>query len=271
MEQITKSTRLIKRVQQRMALAVWGQKIFVSFCITLGVYLALMLFSRFSGYLSDWFTLPSLGVVAVGTIVLSIILFRKPDNEQAARLIDQNQKTKDLFLTVTMLEEAIGNYKPLVIQDAEQQAVKIQPAQVVPFVWARRFAICCSAGLVLFLLLESDFRKMVPGKKLENAETLAARQKSLGSQWRKRAEENMKSMMMKTDQAQKFGGMSKEEGMQKWSKELQEGSTQSLMKEMEELKEKLQRLQKETDPVKREQLKNEIQKKMKEMESFARE
>lgn len=332
MEPMTKSTRLIDRVQQRLSLAVYGLKVFVSFCISLGVYLAAMLFSRFSGYLTDWFTLPSLGVVAVGTVLLSFILFRKPDKEQAARLIDQKQKTRDLFLTVTLLDEAMGNYKPLVVQDAEQQAMNIQPAQVVPFVWAKRFSICCSAALLLFLLLEytpqfdpfgkvqaaeveqekvkefqntkkatkarlaelknkdngendeeskdvklavenlkSDFRKMVPGKKQKNAKTLAAHQKSLGGQWRKRAEENMKNMMMKTDQAQKFGAMSKAEGMQKWSKELQEGSTQSLMKEMEELKDQLQRLQKETDPVKREQLKNEIQKKMKEMESFARE
>ncbi|MDF1744516.1 MAG: hypothetical protein P1V19_12540, partial [Gimesia sp.] len=46
---------------------------------------------------------------------------------------------------------------------------------------------------------------------------------------------------------------------------------QSLTKEMNDLKDQLQRLMKETDPVKREQLKNEIQKKIKEMESFARE
>jgi hypothetical protein len=40
---------------------------------------------------------------------------------------------------------------------------------------------------------------------------------------------------------------------------------------MDELKDQLQRLMKEKDPVKREKLQNEIQKKLKEMESFARE
>ncbi|MFI4850353.1 MAG: hypothetical protein ACIAZJ_14695 [Gimesia chilikensis] len=332
MEQMTKSNRLIERVQRRLALAVWGRALFVSFVISASLYLALMLFSRLTGYWTGWFPLESISSVAIGTLVLSAILFRRPDREQAARLIDQRQGTKDLFLTVTMLEQAVGNYKPLVAQDAEKQAQKIKPAQVVEFAWAKRVGWVCASTLVLFLTLQyapqldpfgevqaaeieqekvkefqkekkatkarmaelknkdngagdeeskdvklavenlkSDFRKMTPGKKQENAKTLAGHQKSLGGKWRQRAEENMKSMMMKADQAQKFGGMSKDDGMKKWSKELQEGSTQSLTKEMDELKDQLQRLMKEKDPVKREKLQNEIQKKLKEMESFARE
>ncbi|WP_339728185.1 hypothetical protein [uncultured Gimesia sp.] len=332
MEDMKKTTQLIERVQRRLSLALWGRALFISFVYVLTAYLALLLFSRFSGYLREWFPPESLGVVLIGTLVLSFVLFRKPEKEQAARLIDQNQGTKDLFLTVTMLEQAIGNYKPLVIQDAEKKAAKIQPAAIVGFEWQKRLATSCAGALVLFLVLEyapqldpfgevqaaeveqekakefqntkkatkarlaelknkdtgesdeesknvkmavqnlkSDFRKMKPGKKQENSKALAGHQKSLGGKWRKIAEEKMKSLMMKANQSQKFGGMSKNEGMKKWSKELQEGSTQSLMKEMDELKEQLQRLAKETDPVKREQLKNEIQKKMKEMESFARE
>ncbi len=332
MEQMEKSNHLIERVQRRLALALWGRKLFVSFVITLTAYLVALLFSRFSGYLRDWFPPESVGIVLVGTLLLSCLLFRKPGKEQAARLIDREQGTKDLFLTVTMLENAVGNYKPLVALDAEKKAGKIKPADVVGFKWGRRLSVTCGGLLVLFILLQytpqfdpfgkvqaaeveqekakefestkkatkarlaelknkdtgendeeskdvkmavenlkSDFRKMTPGKKQENTKTLAGHQKSLGGKWRKIAEENMKSLMMKTDQTQKFGGMSKNNGMQKWNKELQEGSTQSLTKEMDELKEKLERLMKETDPVKREQLKSEIQKKLSEMESFARE
>ncbi|QDT42964.1 hypothetical protein Pan241w_30590 [Gimesia alba] len=332
MEDMKKSTQLIERVQRRLSLALWGRSLFISFVCVLTAYLALLLFSRFSGYLREWFPPESLGIVVLGSLVLSFILFRKPEKEQAARLIDQNQGTKDLFLTVIMLEKAIGNYKPLVIQDAEKKATKIKPATIVGYQWQKRLATSCAGAVLLFLVLEyapqfdpfgevqaaeveqekakefqstkkatharlaelknkdtgqsdeeskdvkmavenlkSDFRKMTPGKKQENTKTLAGHQKSLGGKWRKIAEEKMKSLMMKADQSQKFGGMSKNEGMKKWNKELQEGSTQSLMKEMDELKEQLERLTKETDPVKREQLKNEIQKKMKEMESFARE
>lgn len=332
MKQLKKSDNLIEAVRRRLALAVWGRKLFVSFVFSLAVYASLLLFSRFSGYIRDWFTLESVSLVFVTALLLSFVLYRKPSKEQAARLIDQNQGTKDLYLTVTMLEEAVGVYKPLVLKDAEKKAEKIKPANIIGFEWGKRLAVSCAGAVGLFLVLQyapqfdpfgkveaavieqektkefqdlkkatkarmaelknkddgnedeeskdvkmavknlkSDFRKMKPGKKKENANTLAGHQKSLGGKWRKIAEEKMKSMMMKTDQAQKFGGMSKEGGMKKWNKELQEGSTQSLTKEMDDLKEKLQRLTKETDPVKREQLKNEIQKKMKEMESFARE
>lgn len=332
MESMDKSNHLIQQVQRRLAIASWGRSLFVAFVCSLSAYLAVLLYSRFSGYLRDWFTLESAGVVLIATFLLACLIYRKPGKEQAARLIDQSQGTKDLFLTITMLESAVGNYKPLVVKDAEQKAGKIRPAQIVSFEWGKRLAVSCAGAVCLFLVLQyapqfdpfgkveaaeiekekvkefvsskkatkarmadlknkdngegdeeskdvkmavenlkSDFRKMKPGKKQQNSKTLAGHQKSLGGKWRKIAEEKMKGLMMKSDQAQKFGGMSKNEGMKKWNKELQEGSTQSLTKEMDELKEQLKRLMKETDPVKREQLKNEIQKKLKEMESFARE
>lgn len=332
MDDMQKTKQLIERVQRRLTLAAWGRSLFVSFLCVGTLYLTCLLFSRFSGYLREWFIPESVGAVLIGTLILSFLLFRKPDKEHAARLIDQSRGTKDLFLTVILLENAVGNYKPLVVHDAEVQASKIQPASIVGFHWQKKFATAGVGALLMFLTLEyapqldpfgevqaaeleqekekefksaqkatqarladlknkdngendeeskdvkmavenlkSDFRKMAPGKKQENTKTLAGHQKSLGGKWRKLAEEKMKSLMMKADQAQKFGGMSKNEGMQKWNKELQEGSTQSLMKEMDELKNQLQRLAKEKDPVKREQLQNEIQKKMKEMESFARE
>ena len=332
MDKMTKSKRLISQVQRRLALASCGRKLYVSFVWSTTIYLVVLLLSRFTGFYREWFTWESVVAVFVGTVFLTCILFRKPNQEQAAREIDQDQKTKDLFLTVTMLDHAMGNYKPLVELDAEQKSEKIRPANVVRFDWARRIAFSCLGMIVVFLVLQyapqldpfgevqaakieqekvkefedskkatkarlaelknkdtgegdeeskdvktavenlkSDFRKMTPGKKQQNSKTLAGHQKALGGKWRKIAEEKMKSLMIKTDQSQKFGGMSKNEGMQKWSKELQEGSTQSLTKEMDELKDQLQRLMKETDPVKREKLKNEIQKKLKEMESFARE
>ncbi len=332
MEQMDKSNHLIQHVQHRLAIAIWGRNLFVAFVCSLAVYSAVLLYSRFSGYLRDWFPQESVGVILVGTLLLACLLYRKPSKEQAARLIDQSQGTKDLFLTMTMLDSAVGNYKPLVVNDAEKKAEKIKPAHIVSFEWGKRLAVSCAGVAGLFLVLQyapqfdpfgkveaaeiekektkdfesskkatkarmadlknkdtgegdeeskdvkmavenlkSDFRKMTPGKKQQNSKTLAGHQKSLGGKWRKIAEEKMKGLMMKTDQAQKFGGMSKNEGMKKWNKELQEGSTQSLTKEMDELKEQLQQLMKEKDPVKREQLKNEIQKKLKEMESFARE
>ena len=332
MEKMTKSNHLIARVQRRLALALCGRKLYLSFVCSTAAYLTLLLLSRFTGYFREWFPVESVGIVLVGTVLLACLLFRKPSKEQAARLIDQKQKTKDLFLTVTMLDDAMGNYKPLVALDAEKKAEKIKPANIIRFELGRRITLSCVAIAVVFLVLQytpqfdpfgevqaakieqektkefentkkatkirlaelknkdtgedgeeskdvkkavenlkSDFRKMIPGKKQKNSKTLAGHQKSLGGKWRKIAEEKMKSLMIKTDQSQKFGGMSKNEGMQKWNKELQEGSTQSLTKEMDELKEQLQRLMKESDPVKREQLKNEIQKKLKEMESFARE
>ncbi|MCA9018135.1 MAG: hypothetical protein KDA77_22625, partial [Planctomycetaceae bacterium] len=102
MEHMEKSTQLIDRVQRRLALALWGRSLFISFVCVLSAYLVMLLFSRFSGYLREWFPPESLGIVVVGTLMLSFVFFRKPDKEQAARLIDQNQGTKDLFLTVTM-------------------------------------------------------------------------------------------------------------------------------------------------------------------------
>jgi len=84
MEQMNHSNQLIERVQRRLAFAVWGRNLFMSFVCMLTAYMAVLLFSRFSGYLREWFPLESVAIVLVGTVLLSCLLFRKPGKEQAA-------------------------------------------------------------------------------------------------------------------------------------------------------------------------------------------
>jgi hypothetical protein len=67
----------------------------------------------------------------------ALLTTRKPRLADAARRADRSQNTHDLFLTLTMLNDSIGEYKPLVARDAESRAGKLRAAMVLPFVWNR--------------------------------------------------------------------------------------------------------------------------------------
>ena len=70
-------------------------------------------------------------------VVGALLTTRKPAFPDAARCTDRSQNTHDLFLTLTMLDRCIGDYKPLVGRDAETRAGKLRGATVLPFAWDR--------------------------------------------------------------------------------------------------------------------------------------
>ncbi len=74
--------------------------------------------------------------------------------------------------------------------------------------------------------------------------------------------------MSQNPQGQQFGATDKDK-LEKWTKELQEGSTKSLQHELEEIKKDLEQLAKTDDPVKKAELEKQIKKKMKELSDFA--
>ena len=88
--------------------------------------------------MADWTGLGLLaGVLVAGVVVASAMIAGiwrdRPTVAEAARAVDSHQGTKDLFLTLTMLDESAGDYQPLVSRDATAAAARVQPARVVPF------------------------------------------------------------------------------------------------------------------------------------------
>lgn len=119
--------------------------------------------------------------------------------------------------------------------------------------------------------LQLALNKMQPAQKQTNLESLMDEQKNLGQMWKKLSGDQLKSLLKSTPETEQMFGAESQEQLQKWTKELQKGSTESLKKELDELKEQLQKLAKTDDPVAKQQLQKEMKEKLETLEKFARE
>jgi hypothetical protein len=116
--------------------------------------------------------------------------------------------------------------------------------------------------------LVADFQKMRKNEKIENAQRLAGNQKVLGEKWRKLNAEQLKDLMSEGELDQRFGGQDAEQ-MREWQRELQQGSSESFEKALDELQEDLQQLARTEDPIERSELLKKIEKKLREASDFA--
>ncbi len=330
MSNLPQSESLLRNVSGRLALIALGKRFYWSVLILGVTYAAVLLVSRLAGVIPDWFQPRSLWIIPAGALLASVLLHRRPTDADSARTVDERMQSKDLFLTVALLDDSPGEFKPLVARDAEERATSIKPTDVVPFQVTRHFAdLAIAVGVliaaVLFLPqldpfgkveaaekiekekeelknlheetlarkeqlkkvlsdtddgeskdvkhaldgLKADFKKMKPTQKKQNYKMLAGQQKGLGEKWKKISAQKLKQLLSQTASAQKFGSFSDKEKLRKWTREMQEGSTESLNKEFDQLKCELEKLLKTTDPVKRSEIAQRIKKKLRELEEFA--
>jgi len=323
-----RSLQLLKQVCRRLHLQAFVATLHGSLLISAGVYLVALLTSRLSGLYPQFFTPVSLTIVPVVAVLSAAMWHRRPALRDAARVVDQSSGVRDLYLTLSLLETAAGEYQPLVVQSAEAHAGKVQPSQVVPFTWQRRhWQVVGLASLVALALIlvpqldpfgqvaaaslsterqqrlsesrlatqlriaevkkeaeaqddsgETDksieqlkltFNKMQPQEKRLNMESLMDRQRELADQWKKLATDPLQNLLKTNPQAQQQFGQAEEEQLQKWTKDLQAGSTEGLQQELQSLKDQLQKLAKTQDPLEKQELQKQIQKKLETLEKFA--
>jgi hypothetical protein len=260
-------------------------------------------------------------------LLVALLWHRRPTLVDAARAVDHKNGTKDLFLTVALIEKSAGEYQALVAKAAEDKAAKFLAGAVVPYHGQKRFARAVAIALVVLIgvqvlpqkdpfgkveaartvenkrkdfedakkatenrtaqlkkddsegplseetkkaieNLKTALNKMRPTEKSDNLKELVGQQKFLGDKWRKLSSEKLKELLSQNPQGQQFGATDKDK-LEKWTKELQEGSTKSLQHELEEIKKDLEQLAKTDDPVKKAELEKQIKKKMKELSDFA--
>ena len=147
----TATQTLLARVATRIRLAAAGRRCYLVLLILGGVYAAVLLVSRLLGVIPDYFAPITLAAVPGVALVLGILLHRSPSRADAAHQVDLQQNTKDLFLTTTLLDEAPGEFKPIVAQQAEEKAPTVVPSRVVPYHWQPRSAIAAASLGILFL------------------------------------------------------------------------------------------------------------------------
>ena len=324
MPDLHRSNALLRSICRRLLVVSFGRRFYFVFLITAGLYALVFLASRLLGLIPDLFEPTTLMSIPAVALLFALLLHHRPTVVEAARKVDGRHGTKDLFLTVALLEHSGGQYKPLVARDAESQAQAIAPTSVVPYrVWRRS---CHIAGLLASLLLavlylqqfdpfgrveaadqavrqqqqlaesreetrvraarlrreddksresevdhaiedlKATFKKMRPPRKKENFAALSQNQKVLGRINAKK----LKELLAKAAASQEFGGADKGK-LQEWKRELQQGSGNSLRKEMDKMQAALEALKKAKDPVERAAIKKELKKSLRDLEQFASE
>ncbi len=155
MPEAPQSLRLLNGVARRMRWQAFVRAAYVALLVTTVVYAVVLLVSRLTGLIPNVFTWQSLAAIPVATALLALMLHRRPEVRDAARAVDQAAGSKDLYLTLSLLDRAVGEYHPLVVQAAEDSAAKIAPARVAPWAWQRRYWNACVllavTGGLLFL------------------------------------------------------------------------------------------------------------------------
>ncbi|HET6425494.1 MAG TPA: hypothetical protein VFG20_17530 [Planctomycetaceae bacterium] len=133
------SLRLLHGVARRLRFQAYVRAAYLSLIMTTIVYALVLLVSRLTGLIPNVFTWQSLAAIPLATALLALILHRRPEVRDAARAVDQVAGSKDLYLTLALLDRAVGDYHPLVVQDAEARAKKIEPQRVAPLTWQKRY------------------------------------------------------------------------------------------------------------------------------------
>ncbi|WP_397571639.1 hypothetical protein [Schlesneria sp. T3-172] len=142
MPEASVTSRLLNSVLNRMRLASVGQSFYWTLLAISLVFAVVLMVARFTGLFampdtpSTW---AAFAVVPLVAGLLAWLVHRRPTLPDAARLVDRTTASKDLYLTMALLNNSAGEYQALVVQSAETRAAGIKPDQVVQFTWQRRF------------------------------------------------------------------------------------------------------------------------------------
>ena len=127
----------LRRVSRRQKIVSFARQWRFFLLILLGFYTSALLASRLFGLIPAWFTPVTLAVFLAGALVLAWIFYHRTGVTDAARLADTRMGTHDLFLTASLIENSLGTYQDLVLNDAGQRAAKMLPKNILPFNWQR--------------------------------------------------------------------------------------------------------------------------------------
>ena len=118
--------------------------------------------------------------------------------------------------------------------------------------------------------MKTDFRKMQPKKKDSNARVLDSHQKDLGDMWKTAASnEQLRRMMHEPISNQQLSG-ARNKQMNEWLKDLQEGKTEKLQKELAKAQATMKAMMEAKTPEERKKLASELKKDLQNIQKFAK-
>lgn len=119
--------------------------------------------------------------------------------------------------------------------------------------------------------LKKDFRKMQPKKAEANAKVLDDHRMDVNEKWKAANSDNnqLHKMMNQPISNQQLGG-TRNEKMNKWLKDLQQGKTDQLKEALSDARKTMQAMAEAKDPEERKKLASKLQKELQDLNSFAK-
>ncbi len=130
------TARLIKSAAARLKLAALGRRFHTTALAIAGLVLLSMLAARLLALLpNEWFTPLTLAIVPAAALVVSLVVPLRIAPDAAARAVDERSGSRDLFLTAALIGEESGEYRGIVLEQAEGKAASLKAARLLPFNW----------------------------------------------------------------------------------------------------------------------------------------
>ncbi|MFH1423205.1 MAG: hypothetical protein ABIH42_10910 [Planctomycetota bacterium] len=151
MERSSSISGLLKKVagrQRTSSIFILSYTLIICFSI---VYALVLLTARFFALIPGRFEPVTLLLIPALCLILSFVFYHRPTLKETAQLIDSKTGTKDLFLTAVLIENSAGEYKPLVLQKAQERASAIVPKNVVSYNWGGKAVNSIIMLLILLL------------------------------------------------------------------------------------------------------------------------
>ncbi len=137
--------RLLRSAAMRMQTATFGRRLHVSALALSALMFAALLCARLLALLPNaWFTPLTVCAVPALALAVAVILMRKPAPPLVARTLDARAQSKELFLTAALIEKSPGEYRDIVLSQAEERAATLQAPRLFPLNWlpgARNIAL----------------------------------------------------------------------------------------------------------------------------------
>ena len=128
-----------------MQAAAFGRRLHFAALIFSALALVALLCARLLALLPNaWFTPLTLCAVPALALVTAAILMRRPAPAHVARALDERARSKELFLTATMIDQAPGEYRGIVLSQSEERAAQLDTVRLFPLRWlpgARNIAL----------------------------------------------------------------------------------------------------------------------------------
>ena len=132
----TATERLLSATAARMRAATFGRRLHTAILTCCALAFAALLCARLLGVLPNaWFTPLTIGAAPLLAFLIALAITRRPAGADAARAVDERAGSKELFITATTIAESSGEFREVVIAQAEERAAQLEAPRHFPLKW----------------------------------------------------------------------------------------------------------------------------------------